>query len=90
MTTRLADSRLSLLRTARVMRSRWADGAGGSRRGWWISPGLKGAVRVLDVGCGTGNLGVCLAEDPEVLGIQGVDITPHTSTTRGVAAAMVA
>jgi ubiquinone/menaquinone biosynthesis C-methylase UbiE len=37
---------------------------------------VKGAVRVLDVGCGTGNLSFCLAENCEVLSIQGVDITP--------------
>ena len=41
-----------------------------------VFAGLRGAVRVLDVGCGTGNLGLCLAEDPELLGVQGLDIVP--------------
>ncbi len=30
----------------------------------------------VDVGCGTGHLGLCLAEDPEILGVQGLDIAP--------------
>lgn len=38
--------------------------------------GIRGAVRVLDVGCGTGNLCFCLAESNELLGVQGVDISP--------------
>jgi SAM-dependent methyltransferase len=34
-----------------------------------------GAVRVLDVGCGTGNLSLCLARDPEVVSVRGLDIS---------------
>jgi len=36
--------------------------------------GIGGAVRVLDVGCGTGNLGACLARSPEMVGVHGVDV----------------
>jgi ubiquinone/menaquinone biosynthesis C-methylase UbiE len=35
-----------------------------------------GAVRVLDVGCGTGNLSFCMAQDPEIVGVQGLDFSP--------------
>jgi SAM-dependent methyltransferase len=37
---------------------------------------ITGAVRVLDVGCGTGNLSSCLAHDLEILSVRGVDIAP--------------
>ena len=35
--------------------------------------GITGAVRVLDVGCGTGNLSAYLAEDRHLIGVCGVD-----------------
>jgi SAM-dependent methyltransferase len=38
--------------------------------------GIGGAVRVLDVGCGTGNLSHCLAQDPELVSASGVDLSP--------------
>jgi ubiquinone/menaquinone biosynthesis C-methylase UbiE len=38
--------------------------------------GITGAVRVLDVGCGTGNLSFCLAQDPEMVGVRGLDSSP--------------
>jgi len=38
--------------------------------------GITGARRVLDVGCGTGNLSFCLARNPEVTGVHGVDLSP--------------
>jgi ubiquinone/menaquinone biosynthesis C-methylase UbiE len=38
--------------------------------------GITGPVRVLDVGCGTGNLGFCLAPDPEIVSVRGLDISP--------------
>ena len=38
--------------------------------------GITGAVRVLDVGCGTGNLSCCLAQNPEVVGAHGLDLSP--------------
>jgi ubiquinone/menaquinone biosynthesis C-methylase UbiE len=34
-----------------------------------------GAVRVLDVGCGTGYLAMCLANDPEIVGVRGLDLS---------------
>jgi len=37
--------------------------------------GTIGAVRVVDVGCGTGNLSLCLAQDPEILSVRGLDIS---------------
>jgi SAM-dependent methyltransferase len=37
--------------------------------------GIRGAVRVLDVGCGTGNLGFCLARDPDVIEVCGLDLS---------------
>lgn len=37
--------------------------------------GTAGAVRVLDVGCGTGNLAMCLAKDPEIVSVRGLDIS---------------
>jgi SAM-dependent methyltransferase len=37
--------------------------------------GTTGAVRVLDVGCGTGNLSSCLAQDREIVSVQGVDMS---------------
>ena len=38
--------------------------------------GTTGALRVLDVGCGTGNLGLCLAHHPAIVNVRGVDISP--------------
>lgn len=35
---------------------------------------IHGAVRVLDVGCGTGNLATCLTGDIEMLGVCGIDV----------------
>lgn len=37
--------------------------------------GIAGAVRVLDVGCGTGTLSSCLADDPEIVSVRGLDIS---------------
>ncbi len=38
--------------------------------------GLPGATRVLDVGCGTGSLSFSLANDPEIHGVHGIDLSP--------------
>jgi len=38
--------------------------------------GIAGVVRVLDVGCGTGNLSFCLAQDPEIARVHGLDFSP--------------
>jgi SAM-dependent methyltransferase len=38
--------------------------------------GIAGAARVLDVGCGTGSLTSCLAQDPKLLSVQGLDFSP--------------
>lgn len=38
--------------------------------------GIKRAARVLDVGCGTGNLAVCLAGNPDIASITGLDVAP--------------
>jgi ubiquinone/menaquinone biosynthesis C-methylase UbiE len=38
--------------------------------------GITGAVRVLDVGCGTGSLSFCLAQDPAIISVRGLDIVP--------------
>ncbi|MGH8772509.1 MAG: class I SAM-dependent methyltransferase, partial [Burkholderiales bacterium] len=38
--------------------------------------GISGAIRVLDVGCGTGNLGFCLGQNSEILSVRGLDISP--------------
>jgi SAM-dependent methyltransferase len=37
--------------------------------------GTTGAVRVLDVGCGTGNLAMCVAQDPEIVSVRGLDLS---------------
>ena len=37
--------------------------------------GTTGAVQVLDVGCGTGNLAMCLANDPEIVSVRGLDLS---------------
>jgi SAM-dependent methyltransferase len=37
--------------------------------------GTTGAVRVLDVGCGTGNVAMCLANDPEIVSVRGLDLS---------------
>ena len=39
--------------------------------------GITSAERVLDVGCGTGNLSHCLAQNPAIAGIHGIDYSPH-------------
>ena len=38
--------------------------------------GISGASRVLDVGCGTGNLSVCLAGNPGIGSVNGIDLSP--------------
>jgi SAM-dependent methyltransferase len=38
--------------------------------------GIQDAVRVLDVGCGTGNLSFCLAQDAEIVSVRGLDLSP--------------
>jgi SAM-dependent methyltransferase len=37
---------------------------------------IKGAVRVVDVGCGTGSLCFCLAQNPAIVSVRGVDFSP--------------
>lgn len=37
--------------------------------------GTTGALRVLDVGCGTGNLSLCLAHDSQIVNVCGLDIS---------------
>jgi len=37
---------------------------------------IAGPDRVLDVGCGTGSLSFCLAENPEIVRAHGVDVSP--------------
>jgi ubiquinone/menaquinone biosynthesis C-methylase UbiE len=37
--------------------------------------GIGGSVRVLDVGCGTGNVSYCLAQSPHIVGITGLDLS---------------
>src|SRR5258708_28798748 len=38
--------------------------------------GIGGADRVLDVGCGTGSLSLCLARNPEIVSVRGLDFSP--------------
>jgi len=38
--------------------------------------GIDAADRVLDVGCGTGSLSFCLARNPAIGGVDGVDLSP--------------
>jgi SAM-dependent methyltransferase len=38
--------------------------------------GVTGADRVLDVGCGTGSLSFCLARNPEIVSVRGLDFSP--------------
>jgi len=38
--------------------------------------GIDHASRVLDVGCGTGNLAICLAGNPAIAGVTGLDLAP--------------
>ena len=37
--------------------------------------GTTGTMRFLDVGCGTGNLSLCLAQNPEMVSVRGIDIS---------------
>ncbi len=37
--------------------------------------GTTGALRVLDVGCGTGNISLCLAQNREIVSVSGLDIS---------------
>jgi len=37
--------------------------------------GTTGALRVLDVGCGTGSLSLCVAQNPDVVSVHGLDIS---------------
>jgi SAM-dependent methyltransferase len=37
---------------------------------------IAAAERVLDVGCGTGNLSFCLAENPRIASVTGLDLSP--------------
>src|SRR4051794_39391096 len=38
--------------------------------------GIAGAEHVLDVGCGTGSLSFCLAEDSKISSVRGLDFSP--------------
>ena len=38
--------------------------------------GIGGAHRVLDVGCGTGSLSFCLAQNPDIACVHGLDFSP--------------
>jgi len=38
--------------------------------------GISRANRVLDVGCGTGSLSVCLARSPDIGSVRGIDLSP--------------
>jgi SAM-dependent methyltransferase len=46
--------------------------------------GIDRCARVLDVGCGTGNLAVCLAGNPAIGSVTGLDLAPPTSNMQGV------
>lgn len=37
--------------------------------------GTTGPIRVLDVGCGTGHLSLCLGQNPDIVSVRGVDIS---------------
>ncbi len=37
--------------------------------------GTTGALRVLDVGCGTGSLSLCVVQNPDVVSVHGLDIS---------------
>jgi ubiquinone/menaquinone biosynthesis C-methylase UbiE len=38
--------------------------------------GIAGSERVLDVGCGTGSLSFCLAQNPKIVSVRGLDFCP--------------
>src|ERR1700753_1427428 len=38
--------------------------------------GIRRGRRVLDVGCGTGNLSICLSRNPDIGSVNGIDLSP--------------
>jgi ubiquinone/menaquinone biosynthesis C-methylase UbiE len=57
--------------------SRWGVGARRLAPQFVDFAAIASAACVLDVGCGTGSLSFCLAEDLEILGVQGIDASPE-------------